>query len=189
MQRDRCAVLSSLIFFLALTWMAFSADADAPAPPPLTLEQIMARDWIGTSPESPYWADDGSAIYYELRRPGSELHDLYKVPLTGGEPVLVPLAQRGAVDAPDGDISHDRKWKAYSRAGDLFLKNLATGAVRQITRTAEPEINPRFLVGDQRIAFQRGPTVFIYDLASGLIAQPAELRAEKDPAEEKADEY
>jgi len=191
MQRDRCAVLSGLIFALTLTWMVFSAGtgAAAPAPSPLTLEQIMARDWIGTSPENPYWADDGSAIYYELRRPGTELHDLYKVPLAGGEPVLVPLAQRGAVDAPDGDISHDRKWKAYSRAGDLFLKNLETGAVRQITRTAEPETSPRFLVGDQRITFQRGPTVLIYDLASGLISQPAELRLEKDPADEKNDEF
>jgi len=190
MQKDRCAVLSGLTFFLALLSMVFAgAAAAAPAPPRLALEQIMARDWIGTSPESPYWADDGSAVYYELRRPGSELHDLYKVPLAGGEPVLVPLAQRSAVDAPGGDISHDRKWKAYSRAGDLFLKNLETGAVRQITRTAEPEINPRFLVGDQRITFQRGPTVLIYDLASGLIAQPAELRLEKDPAEEKNDEF
>jgi len=194
MQRDRCAVLSGLTFvpaFLALLALgvAMPAGAAPPAPSRITLEQIMARDWIGTPPENPYWADDGSAVYYERRRPGSELRDLYKVPLTGGEPALVPLAQRGSVDAPGGDISHDRKWKTWSRAGDLFLKNLETGAVRQITRTAEAEINPRFMVGDQRVSFQRGTTFFIYDMASGLISQPAELRAEKDPADEKAEEY
>jgi dipeptidyl aminopeptidase/acylaminoacyl peptidase len=203
MQRYRFAALSglSLALVLSLTPANGATGHTAPAPPSLTLEQIMARDWIGTPPEKPYWADDGRAVYYERKRPGSELHDLYKVAIisgqvagqvagqAAGEPTLVPLAQRGAVDAPPGDLSHDRKWKAWSREADLFLKNLETGAVRQITRTADPETDPHFLVGDQRVAFHRGNTVFVYDLASGLISQPAELRLEKDPDDDKADDY
>jgi dipeptidyl aminopeptidase/acylaminoacyl peptidase len=193
MQRSLFAALSGLSLALVLSLAPATGHA-APAPPSLTLDQIMAQDWIGTPPEKPYWADDGRAVYYERKRPGSELHDLYRVPVaagqaTAGEPVLVPLAQRGSVDAPPGDLSHDRKWKTWSREGDLFLKNLETGAVRQITRTADPETDPHFLAGDQRVAFLRGSTIFIYDLASGLISQPAELRLEKDPADDKADNY
>jgi dipeptidyl aminopeptidase/acylaminoacyl peptidase len=186
--RHRSAVIAPALTLLLLgSLMAAAAGHAAPAPARLTLEQIMARDWIGTPPESPYWADDGSAVYYERRRPGTELKDLYRVALSGGEPTLVPLAQRGAVDAPDGDISHDRKWKAYSREGDLFLKNLETGAVRQITRTADEETEPHFLADDRRVAFRRGKTIFLYELASGLISQPAELRLEKDPKTEDAE--
>jgi len=177
-----------LAFSIFLTGTAAHAGhAAAPAPAGLTIEQIMARDWIGTPPEEPYWADDGSAVYFERRRPGSELKDLYKVALAGGEPTLVPLADRGAVDAPGGDTSHDRKWKAYSREGDLFVKNLETGAIRQVTRTAEEETDPHFLAGDRRVAFRRGPAVFVYDLDTGLISQPADLRLEKDPADENAE--
>jgi dipeptidyl aminopeptidase/acylaminoacyl peptidase len=185
-------ILSSLTLVLVII-LAEAAGAQA-----LTLEQIMADpDWIGTPPESPYWADDGSAVYFERKRTGAEERDLYRVPLNGGQPggqpgggpVLVPLAERGKVDAPDGDLSRDRKWKTYSRAGDLYLKNLATGAIRQVTRTAEDESDPHFMADDRRIQLHRGAAVFVYDLETGLIAQPAELRLEKDPVEEKPDDY
>jgi dipeptidyl aminopeptidase/acylaminoacyl peptidase len=191
MQRFRATLLAlpGLVLFLAT----------AASAAPLTLEQIMADpDWIGTPPESPYWSDDGSAVYFQRKRTGAEERDLYKVPLSSlgslssGTPVLVPLAERGAVDAPGGEISHDRKWKAYSREGDLYVKNLETGAIRQVTRTAEEETDPHFLVGDRRVQLHRGNTVFVYDLDSGLISQAAELRLEKDPAAdeaEKADDY
>jgi len=188
MQRPRFAVptlagiLSSLMLLLA------AVPGPAAGARALTLEQIMADpDWIGTPPESPYWADDGSAVYFERKRTGAEEKDLYRAPLNGGEPVLVPLAERGKVDAPGGERSRDRKWKAWSRAGDLYLKNLETGAIRQITRTADDESDPHFMVGDRRVQLHRGPTVFVYDLETGLIAQPAELRLEKDPADEDAE--
>jgi dipeptidyl aminopeptidase/acylaminoacyl peptidase len=163
----------------------------APAPSRLTLEQIMADpDWIGTPPEEPYWSDDGSAVYFERKRTGAEQRDLYKISLNGGgEATLVPLAERGAVDAPGGEVSHDRKWKAYSREGDLYVKNLETGAVRQVTRTADEEIGSHFLVGDRRVWFRRGRTILVYDLDTGLISQPAELLLEKDPADEKPEGY
>ena len=94
-----------------------------------------------------------------------------------------------ADDAPDGDWSLDRKWKVYARQGDLYLKNAATGAVRQLTRTAEEEREPRFMVGDGRVSFRRGDAFFVYDLASGLVSQAADVRLEKDPAEEDDPSY
>src|SRR4051794_31594558 len=116
MQRSRTA--AALAVLAVLTSMALPASpavpAAAPAASPLTLEQIMAHpDWLGTPPENAYWADDGSAVYYQRKRTGAEERDLYKVALSGGgagEPKLVPLAERGIVDAGHGEISHDRQW-------------------------------------------------------------------------------
>src|SRR5882757_1463031 len=85
-------ILAGLILLLApLPVTAAGSQA-------LTLEQIMADpDWIGTPPDAPYWADDGSAVYFERKRTGAEERDLYRVPLNGGQPggqpVLVPLAE------------------------------------------------------------------------------------------------
>lgn len=155
------------------------------APPPVTLEQIMAApDWIGNPPESPYWGDDGRAVYYQQKRAGEELRDLFRLDLAGGAPRLVPPAEKGTVDAPGGDWSRDRRWKVYSRQGDIYLKDATTGALRQLTRTAEAETEPRFMAGDRQVAFRRGNAFFVYDLASGLVAQPADVRLEKDPADE-----
>jgi dipeptidyl aminopeptidase/acylaminoacyl peptidase len=182
------ALVLSAALLLLLSWTASPAAADE-APRPLTLEQIMADpDWIGPPPETPYWSDDGSAVYFLRKRVGAEERDLYRTALSGGEPALVPLADRGAADAP-GELSHDRKWKAWSRAGDLYVKNLETGAVRQVTRTAEEESEPHFLAGDRRVWFRSGKTILVFDLASGLIAQPADLRLENDPLDEKGGDF
>jgi len=160
--------------------------------PPLTLERIMADpDWIGNPPENAYWADDGLSLYYERERDGEGKNpkDLYRLDLTGGQTVKIEPADRGTVDAPGGDRSRDRKWKTYAREGDIFLKDLTTGAVHQITRSAEREGDPHFLADGQRIAFRRGAAVLVYDPASGLISQPAEIRLDKDPADKDEPTY
>src|ERR1700680_3785185 len=169
---------------------ASMAPPAAPAREELTLEQIMADpDWIGNPPENPYWAGDGRAVYFERKRQGSPLRDLYRLRLDERQPRLVADAERGAAGAPGGAISRDRRWMTYARDGDVFLENVATGAVRQLTRTAEAKTDPRFMAGDSRGSFRAKETVFVYDLRSGLISQPADLRLAKDPAEQEPADF
>jgi dipeptidyl aminopeptidase/acylaminoacyl peptidase len=178
---------ASLCLLIALPAGVMPATAaNTEAAPPLTLERIMADpDWIGNPPENAYWADDGRSLYYERERDGEGRNprDLYRLDLASGQTVKIEPADRGKVDAPGGDRSRDRKWKTYAREGDVFLKDLTTGAIRQITRTAERESDPHFLADGRRVAFRRAAAVFVYDPASGLISQPAEIRLDKDPAD------
>jgi len=180
--RFRFAAAALLLPLLA--WPAVSVRAaEAPA---LTLEQIMADpDWIGNPPEDPYWSDDGRAVYYERERDGagSNPTDLFRLDLASGKSTRIEPAERGKADAP-GRRSLDRKKTVYVRQGDVFVKDLTTGAVRQITRTSAPESDPFFLADGKRIGFYRDNQPFVYDLASGLLSQAADLRLEKDPAEE-----
>lgn len=176
--------ISAVLTLLLLPWPAFAADASE-----LTLETIMAHpDWLGNPPEDPYWADDGRSVYYLRKRTGEEQKDLIRVDLESGDPTLVALGDRGRADAP-GDVSLDRRWKTYARQGDVFLKDLQTGTIRQLTRTEEEEADPRFLVGDNRIVFERGDAVFVFDLVAGTLSQPATLQLAKDPAEDEETGY
>ncbi|HYO13159.1 MAG TPA: prolyl oligopeptidase family serine peptidase [Thermoanaerobaculia bacterium] len=156
------------------------------AGPEVTLERIMAHpDWIGNPPEEPYWADDGHTVYYERKRQGEEPRDLLRVDLATNESTIVEDKDRGAVDARGGEISRDRRWKVYEREGDIYLKNLETGELRQITRTAAREQDPLFLVGASRISYRQDNAFFVVDLVSGLVTQAADLRLEDDPDKEK----
>src|SRR6185295_19072053 len=171
----------ALCLLLLLPASAVSAEDGG-----LTLEQIMADpDWIGNPPVDPYWSDDGRAIYYERERDGvgTNPQDLFKVDLPTGKTVKIEPADRGKADAP-GDRSLDRKKKVYAREGDIFVKDLTTGAVRQLTRTPAEESDPFFLADGKRVGFYRDNQPFLYDLASGLLPQAADLRLEKDPAQE-----
>jgi len=188
MHKRLSSIAIKLLLLLAVAAAApRTVAASSPGVPAVTLETIMSDpDWIGTPPENAYFSDDGRAVYFERKRTGSEIRDPYRLdldPAKAGEPVRVSDEERGKVDVAGGDVSEDRSFKVYSRQGDLYLKDLRTGAIRQLTRTAEAETDPRFLAGDSRISFRRGNAVFIDELPTSLISQPAELRLEKDPAE------
>jgi dipeptidyl aminopeptidase/acylaminoacyl peptidase len=155
----------------------------------VTLEQIMRDpDWIGNTPQNPYWADDGSGLFYTLKREGSRISDLYHVSLDGTS-AKVDTEDLADAGAAGGDWSADRTRRVFTRAGDLFVRDLTTGTLRQLTRTAAAESAPFFLKDGFRVAFQRDGKMFIRDLALGLESQPFDVRAQDDPDKKKDEKY
>ena len=181
-------VSAGLCFLLAVPAVA----APAPETSELTLEQIMADpDWIGNPPEDPYWSDDGRSIYYEREREGigEQKKDLYRVDSREGRPARrsassPPNASRA--DAP-GERNRQRTRKVYVVAGDIFVKDLKTGArCDRSPARRRTESEPHFLADGRRIWFRRGDDLLVYDVESGLLSQPAELKLDKDPADKEA---
>ena len=84
----------TLLAGLAALLILPAAIAAAARGQPLDLETIMANpDWIGHAVESPYWSVDGRSLYYQLKRDGSDVRDLYRVdPATGRSEKLDPAA-------------------------------------------------------------------------------------------------
>ena len=84
--------------FAATPEVASAAHASAtPAKP--SLEQIMADpDWIGPPVEDEYWSIDGRNIYYELKRKGSSIRDLYRVAAGGATPTKLSDAELANAD-------------------------------------------------------------------------------------------
>lgn len=178
-------VLALFAGVLTVTSPGTPARADDTAPPQdvITLERIMADpDWIGNSPEEAYWSDDGKNVYFLRKARGSEHRELFRQAADGpGAAVRVADAELGRADQPDGVFSADFRLKAYARAGDIFVKDLAGGELRQLTRTSDPESDPIFMADGKRVAFRRGDTWIVRDLEGDLEAQAADLRAEKNP--------
>ena len=169
--------------------LIFSSFAFAQAKE-VTMEQIMAHpDWLGRQAENPYWADDGGSIYFERKVEGSDERRLYQVGLDGTGLRELSESEKAAADHRGGDFSSDRKHKVYARNGDLFVRDIATGHVRQLTRTEAEESMPHFMAGDDRVRFYRGDNVFVRELSSGLEYQPAVIELDKDPAEEEEEDY
>lgn len=191
--------IHALLLAAALALASPAAIARQDAPPPrtplslVTLEQIMSDpDWIARSPERPYWADDGSGVYFLRKREGSEARDLWRadVRIVGDHyefdaPRQLSEKERALADERSGALSDDRQWKVFSRGGDLLLKHIRTGALVPLTRTSAGEFGARFLVGDSQVAFQRDGATLVRDLKSGLESQPVDLRFAKDPDDEK----
>lgn len=169
------------VLVAALVGVSPSTAADG-----VTLEMIMADpDWIGNGPENPFWDEYGRTVFFERKRPGEKVSDLWGVDVDGSGLRRIPARELSGFPRPGGDYSHDYSLHVYEHEGDLFVLDVESRAVRQLTRTSERERSPKFLLSDLRVAFERGDRTLMFDLETGLISEPADLRLEDDPGEDE----
>ncbi|HXI76021.1 MAG TPA: prolyl oligopeptidase family serine peptidase [Steroidobacteraceae bacterium] len=178
-----------------LAWVgagSVAADAAAPAAtaqPGITLEKIMADpDWIGPAVKDEYWSANAHSVYYSVKRRGSSIVDLHRIDIAGGSDRIVdPKAMSDADGPPVFDGSGKRA--AFARNGDIFVRDIAGGRLRQITRTPQIETAPQFSADGRLLSFRVDNDWFVHDFASGVTAPAAVVKAEKDPdAPPKADD-
>ena len=184
--------MSRLLPLSAALLLSANAFAQAPtAPPapaasgstPISLEQAMADpDWIGPPVEQAWWAWDGSSAQYTLKREGETIRDTWQVGITGGTPVRVDGAARAQLDGPRPVYDASRQRMAFARNGDIFVRDLRTGALTQVTRTEQQESRPQWSA-DGNLVFRAGNDWFQWRAGQGS-SQAAIVKAEKDPATE-----
>jgi len=146
----------------------------------LTLEQIMADpDWLGNAPENSYWGTDSGTVYYQKKRQGSKLRDLFAIASDNGSTRQVPESEwsQRFHSSIVQNLAGDRR--AYVYADDIYIADIS--GTRQITRTSAVESAPMFMVDGQRVAFMRDDQMFVHDPGSGLTEQMTDFRFEKDP--------
>ncbi len=169
--RPACAVV-----FACAAFVAHGAESARP-----TLAEIMADpDWIGAAASGAYFSADGAAAYYSAKRAGSPVVDLHRVDLAhGGEQVVAGALAAQADGPPVFDATGRRA--AFVRHGDVFVRDLASRRLRQITRTPQEEADPQFSADGRLLSFRVGTDWFVFDTETGLTAPAAILKTEKDP--------
>jgi dipeptidyl aminopeptidase/acylaminoacyl peptidase len=179
----------------ALAGLLVSAGAAAsPEPavgadwPAISLEQIMADpDWIGPPVENAYWSIDGRSIYYRLKRDGAPLEDRYRVSADGGAPQKLSDAELATADGPAVfDAAHTRA--AFIRHDDVFVRDLANGATRQLTRDDARKAGLQFSANGRLLSWRQGNDWYVWNAATGLVARAATLKTANDPADAKPDQ-
>src|SRR5690606_35228295 len=176
------AALRLLPLLLAALPFALHAAAEDPARPgsAFTLDQAMADpEWIGPPVEKAWWSWDGREAQLLLRREGSAVRDTWRQPVAGGALQKVSDAERGGLDAPDPVYDPQRRHMAFVRNGDVFVRDLASGRLTQLTRTAAAEAQVRF-AADGGVLWRAGQDWYHWS-AAGTTAQVAALKAGRNP--------
>jgi dipeptidyl aminopeptidase/acylaminoacyl peptidase len=155
----------------------------------ITLEQSMADpDWIGPAVETPYWSADGKTIYYKLKRNGSTIRDLHRIDPNGGNDVVVDPAAMAKADGSGIVYDRTRQRAAFARNGDIFIRDIATGRLTQVTRTPQQETAPQFSADGRALQYRSDNDWFVHDIASGVAGPAAIVKTEKDPEAKKPDD-
>ena len=181
MSRPLFRALPLLLATLPAAPALAQAPSAAPATAALTIEQAMADpDWIGPPVERAWWSWDGRQAQLLLKREGSPVRDTWRQPIEGGALHKVADAERADLDAPEPVYDPQRRRTVFVRNGDVFVRDLATGTLVQLTRTAAAESQPRF-AADGGVIWRAGNDWFKWNAGGGTV-QVASLKAEKDPA-------
>jgi dipeptidyl aminopeptidase/acylaminoacyl peptidase len=150
---------------------------------PLTLEQTMADpDWIGAPVEGAYWALDGKRVHYQLKRSGSVLRDAHAIDLATSTSRQLDDAELASIDGPAPVYDRERQRALFVRNGDVFLRDLRSGALRQLSRSDAAESGPMFSADGRAVYFLANSEWMRYDLVSQVLSAAAVVKAEKDPA-------
>ncbi|MYM36998.1 prolyl oligopeptidase family serine peptidase [Duganella sp. FT94W] len=168
-------------FVLPLLAAAMAAATGATAAPtPITLDQTMANpDWIGNPVEAAWWGWDSRQIYFKQKRTGAIVRDTFVV--NGGNPKLVEDKQLANLDVENPVYNRERTRAILTRNGDLFERDLKTGALTQITKGTSPAIDAQYAADGNHVQFRVGSDWFSWSRAERLISPVVLLRTAKDP--------
>jgi dipeptidyl aminopeptidase/acylaminoacyl peptidase len=145
----------------------------------LTIENIMRGvNLVGTEPAQVRWSGDSSTIYFQWKQasdPASTPNDTYAV--SRDNPTPRKLSQDEARLAPPAsvDTNRDRSLSVFAQDGDIAVIDNATGKRRQVTKTVEPEANPRFVSDGRHITFERAGNLYLLSLDDGDLVQLTDI--------------
>jgi dipeptidyl aminopeptidase/acylaminoacyl peptidase len=148
---------------------------------PLTLNQIMANpDWMGLFAQGAYWSDDSQSVFFSRQVHQSPNADFYQQAVGQSEAIKLALNQLHLADQRNGVLDPPKTQKAYIYQGNIFVKNLSSGAIKQITRQNDPIKGVRFLTNGD-LAFWQGNNIFRLHESSGLIEQIVAIQMANEP--------
>ncbi len=153
-----------------------------------TIDNMMRGPEVyGRAPEDVRWSADGRWIYFEWDTAGTDwrepLHHFRVRAEPGAAPERITDVQMdsaGPVIA-EGDLSPDRRQRAVSYGGDLWVVDVHRASARRLTQTVAKETSPRFDATGARVFFVRDDNVFSIDLANGFEKQLTDIRAGPAP--------
>ena len=153
----------------------------AAAVTPISLDQAMSHpDWIGTPAETAWWSWDSKQVYFKQKRTGSQLRDTFQA--IAGKPRLVADAEVAKLDSEKVVYNRERTRSVFLRNGDLFERDLKSGALTQITRGSNGLAAPQFSADGRSVQFRVNHEWLSWNRADRLIFPVAQPRATKDPA-------
>ena len=153
----------------------------------LSVPNIMrGPELVGVAPANVQFTDDGNWVYFRWKPGGRPWHEepaLYRVRSSGGLPERIERDRADSLGVliADGPRSEDRRWRAVSYEGDLYIIERSTLRVRRLTHTRAEETNPVFSRDARVLFFLRDDNVYSLRLSDGVLTQHTDIRSGPAP--------
>ncbi|MDE3234455.1 MAG: S9 family peptidase [Bacteroidota bacterium] len=139
----------------------------------LTVEKIMSdQKWIGSSPNNINWSWDSKSVFFQWNPDKKVADSFYVYTLNSKVPVAMAYNEAQLLTAiKNGAYNTQHTQITYSYKGDLYLLNTLNNRTIRITQTEENESNPKFIVNDEWIVYNKNQNLYAWQIATGLTQQ------------------
>lgn len=131
---------------------------------------MQGEKFVGYLPENIQWGDNSQEVFFSWNPDADTLRSTWSASVPGGQPQEVPLDRLGMLSF-SGNYNADRTAKVFEKWGDIYLLDLRSGKIIQVTRTAERESAPVFNADGSRVAYLQKQNLFAWDLLTGVTEQ------------------
>lgn len=142
---------------------------------------MRGKDFVGHWPSDPHWSEDGKSLYFDWNPENNPGDSLYRYQLGSKEAVKVSAVERSKLPPFHGEYNKAHTLKTYDHNGDVFLLNIKSGEVLQVTNTGAREHSPYFGKDDKSIHFQSDNNLFKWEIQSGNLVQLTDIRSGTAP--------
>lgn len=165
------SLLVSALSLLATSYTGLSVAQEKE----ITLEKIMSDPkWIANSPQNPTWLPNSKQVVYQQNKAEGTLKDTILMTVDSGETSEVPLSKLHEVDLESIAYNKDKSLAAYIFEDDLFLLEVDTNKLTQLTKTSAREFSPQFL-NNGELTYWTGSTVYSLDTETKLVSELLKL--------------
>ena len=178
-----------LIVGALLSWSVTAAEG-------IDLKTIMQHpDWIGAPVESAWWQGNAEGYWYQVKRKGGDVRDLYAM-ATDGSSTPVAAKDYPAVDGPWQRLNTSATQLLSIRDGQLLLRQLSMGSeqskagdyapvptepLQRLFSGSAPVVDAHFAANDTGVFFLSGNQWWYKGLGAGAAYPVTDLRFEPNP--------
>ena len=147
---------------------------------------MQGERFTGYSPDNLRWSSSGRELYFEWNPDMDTISPLYSILVNKPIPQEVRPEERKKMPSYNGTYNRDRSEMVYSKDGDLYLLQVNTGSIVQITNTSVVESNPEFSFSEDKILYTNGSNLYSWTIKNGSTEQLTDFRSGKAKPEEKS---
>lgn len=146
----------------------------------LTVEKIM-RDpkWIGSAPSGVSWSPDSKTVYFFWNPDNAPADSLYKITLQNRTPQKVSKKERLALPPFNSTYNKAFTRMVYEKNGDLFLYDVISGKITQLTNTVSRESGASFSGDEKKIIYSSDQNLYAWEIGTGNITQLTDFKKGK----------
>lgn len=155
----------------------------------LTVDKIMRHPkWIGIAPNTVFWSPDSKTVNFYWNPEGALSDSLYSAALQKTSPHKLTLEERRNLPARFGCYSRSYTKMTYEKNGDIFLYDVPTGKISQVTNTVAQEYGPYFSGDEKKIFFTIGHDAYSWEINTGKFTQLTNFEKSAEPDEQLSEQ-